>query len=245
MQLAVLRGGVELENHVPALSGTLPRPQDLQLVVSAPRHICVENGAFELPEAITHWNWLAGGYRVVRMHGDVSPEELTAHRALVEEDGGENHATMPDVSPEPPHGRSAAAQRLQREAVIMNQTLAAAQQVLDAAASVRPFHFLPARAACFMDFLADMALQQHGLDTGTASFYERSGPPPEKMRLSLAGCEVGWISVPYVEKARPVHARRKRLLAPTDISGSRIYARYRVLLEVMVQRSIGRVQGKL
>lgn len=72
VQLAVLRSGVELANHVPALSGPLPPPQDLQLVVSAPRHIYVENGAIELPESITQWNFLADGYRVVWLQADVN-----------------------------------------------------------------------------------------------------------------------------------------------------------------------------
>ena len=72
VQLAVLRNGVELANHVPALSGPLPPPQDLQLVVSAPRHMYVGNGAIELPESITQWNFSADGYRVVCLQADVN-----------------------------------------------------------------------------------------------------------------------------------------------------------------------------
>ena len=41
--------------------------------------------------------------------GRVSPEELRAHRELVEEDGGDEPVTGPDVRPDPPRGPSAEA----------------------------------------------------------------------------------------------------------------------------------------
>ena len=40
---------------------------------------------------------------------NVTREERQAHRALVEEDGGENYESAPDVRPDPPRGPSAAA----------------------------------------------------------------------------------------------------------------------------------------